>query len=555
MNLGEFIRILAVLTLASLTSACVMQPFWQRLTPADEVPASQPAVSASPAEQPHPTATAPEIEQPVSAPQASESVAVEEPQPVNDLWQRIRQGMSLPHGGHAAIDQERQWYARHADYLQRVTKRARPYLYYITEQVEARGMPLEIALLPVVESAFQPFAYSPGRAAGLWQFIPSTGRHFGLKQNWWYDGRRDIAASTRAALDYLQRLQGEFNGDWLLALAAYNCGERTVARAIRRNEAAGKATDFWSLDLPRETRAYVPKLLAVSQLVSAPSHYHLSLTPIANGPYLTPIETGGQIDLARAADLAGTSVKTLYRLNPGFNRWATDPDGPHRLLVPVDKARQFSQALADLPVSQRVTWIRHDIRQGESLSVIAHHYHTDIRLLRRINHLHGNRIRAGKHLLVPRPGAPAQDYVLSMESRKKALHKAHHQGQRRLLTVRAGDTLWDLARAHHVSTAKLAAWNQIAPADSLHPGQQLVLWSNTRTRKSAPTRPTRAASLPHSQRLTYRVRNGDSLWLIARRFKVSVADLRQWNDLPSHNRLQPGQTLEVRVDITRQYRS
>ncbi len=551
----NLIRILAVTVLASLTSACVMQPFWHKLGPADASPAAQPEVSADPVEPTPPAGTATGDEQGLLAQRAGEDETPGKPEPVTDLWQRIRQGLSLTQSDHPAVRRELQWYARHPDYLQRVTERARPYLYYITEQVEKRGMPLEITLLPVVESAFQPFAYSPGRAAGLWQFIPGTGRHFGLKQNWWYDGRRDIAASTRAALDYLQRLHGEFNGDWLLALAAYNCGERTISRAIRKNEARGAATDFWSLDLPRETRAYVPKLLAVSALVRSPSTYHLSLAPIANTPYLAAIETGGQIDLARAAGLAGISVETLYRLNPGFNRWATDPQGPHRLFVPLENAARFSQALASLPVDGRVTWARHAIRQGESLSVIAHRYHTDIRLLREVNHLKGNNIRAGRHLLVPSPGAPAEDYVLSLEARKAALQQARRQGRRQLITVRAGDTLWDLARAHHVGMGRLAAWNRIAPGDTLRPGQQLVLWTRTARNKTRSADAGHATPLPRSQRLTYRVRHGDSLWLIARRFKVSVAELRRWNDLPDHKHLQPGQRLEVHVDITRQFRS
>ncbi|MDH5591563.1 MAG: transglycosylase SLT domain-containing protein, partial [Gammaproteobacteria bacterium] len=256
------------------------------------------------------------------------------PAPNPDLWQRIRDGFAISQPNlHADTQRQLQWFVNHPDYINRVVERARPYLHYIVDEIERRDMPLEIALLPVVESGFQPFAYSHGRAAGIWQFIPGTGRLYGLKQNWWYDGRRDIIESTRAALDYLQKLHNDFD-DWQLALAAYNCGEGTVGRAIRRNKKAGKGIDFWSLDLPKETSAYVPKLMAVSELIKHPEKYELTLSSIDNSPFLTVVDVGGQIDLALAAKLAEISVDEMYQLNPGFNHWATTPDGPHRLVIP-----------------------------------------------------------------------------------------------------------------------------------------------------------------------------------------------------------------------------
>ncbi|MEE8321243.1 MAG: transglycosylase SLT domain-containing protein, partial [Gammaproteobacteria bacterium] len=297
----------------------------------------------------------------------------------DDLWQKIRQGLSLSRQTEKrSVQGKIAWYARNQDYIDRVAERAAPYLYYIIGEIEKRNMPIELALLPVVESAYQPFAYSPSRASGIWQFISSTGKQYGLKQNWWYDGRRDIIAATDAALNYLQKLHKEFDGNWQHALAAYNSGERNVGRAIRRNRKAGKPIDFWSLRLPRETRGYVPSLLAVAEIVANPAKHNITLKKIPNEPYFTAVNTGSQIDLATAARLAGQSMDDIYTLNPGFNRWATDPKGPHRLLIPIGKAQQFKQDLAQLPVSERITWKQHKIQKGETLGQIADRYHTSV---------------------------------------------------------------------------------------------------------------------------------------------------------------------------------
>jgi membrane-bound lytic murein transglycosylase D len=263
----------------------------------------------------------------------------------DDLFDRLRAGFVLDEVQEPAIDDQLAWLQRNSDYLERVFQRAQRYMYHIVTEVEARGMPLEFALLPVVESAYEPFAYSSGRAAGLWQFIPGTGVRFGLKRDWWYDGRRDVIESTRAALDYLQALHDQFDGDWLLAIAAYNVGELTVQREVDLNRAAGRPVDFWHLKLPAETRAYVPKLLAMKRLMAEPERYGLEFAPIPNEPYFAVIDTDSQIDLKIAARLAGTSFDELVALNPGYNRWATDPDGPHRLLVPIDSADACATSL------------------------------------------------------------------------------------------------------------------------------------------------------------------------------------------------------------------
>ena len=463
----------------------------------------------------------------------------------SDLWEQLRREFQFPKQDNKRIDIQRNWYIRHPAYLQRVSERSKRYGWHIQQQLKQRNMPAEIALLPIVESAFDPFAYSHGRAAGLWQFVPATGKRFGLKQDWWYDGRRDIQDSTAAALDYLQYLNKRFKGDWLLALAAYNSGEGTVSKAQRKNREKGKPVGFWDLDLPKETRAYVPKLIALKQLVEAPAAYGIKLEAVSNRPYFEVVDTGAQIDLAVAADLAGIELDALYRLNPGFNQWATSPDGPHRLLIPVDHADTFRQAIADLPPEKRIQWVRHKVKKGETLSHISRHYHTTVAALKTANDLNNSSIRVGKYLMVPVSSQGQDNYRLSARQRLKRKQNSTRNGHKTQHRVSNGDTFWDLSKQYKVSVRKLAAWNGMAPGDPLRVGQKLVVWVN---------QPTSATLHPGSQArpIHYTVRKGDSLARISSRFKVTVTDLRKWNALRKGRYLQPGQRLKLYVDVTRQ---
>ncbi|NND47613.1 MAG: transglycosylase SLT domain-containing protein, partial [Woeseiaceae bacterium] len=246
-----------------------------------------------------------------------------------DVLARLRQGFTLTYDDNRRTAAELKWFVSHPDYLNRVFTRAQRYLPYIVAELERRGMPLELALLPIVESAYDPFAYSHGRAAGLWQMIPGTAKRFGVKQNWWYDGRRDVVDSTRAALDYLEHLEGLNDGDWLNAIASYNSGEGNVLRAARKNRKANKPVDFWHLKLPRETSMYVPKLLALVEIVADPEKYQLTLPVVPDEQQFMVADIGSQLDLALAAELAGVDIDTVYQYNPGYNRWSTDPSGPH----------------------------------------------------------------------------------------------------------------------------------------------------------------------------------------------------------------------------------
>jgi membrane-bound lytic murein transglycosylase D len=320
-----------------------------------------------------------------------------------DLFERMRAGFALPVVDDPRVRRQLDWYVAHPEYLARTFDRSRRYLHHIVEQLEERGMPRELALLPVVESAFDPFAHSPRHASGLWQFIPSTGRRYGLQQDWWMDGRRDVLEATRAALEHLEDLNREFDGDWLLALAAYNTGPGNVRRAIARNRRAGRPTDFFHLDLFRETRAYVPKLLAIAQLTSEPQRFGVELPAIPDSPYFARVDVGGQIDLGRVADLGGIPLEELRALNPGYKRWATAPDGPHELLVPIPASEQLGEALAALPPSERLRFARHKVRRGDTLIAIARRYGVSLEALREVNRVRGSLIRPGQELLLPLP--------------------------------------------------------------------------------------------------------------------------------------------------------
>jgi membrane-bound lytic murein transglycosylase D len=458
-----------------------------------------------------------------------------------DIWERIGKNLSIPRNLSQPSTQSRlNFYSNKQEFLDRVAERATPYIYYIVEELQRRNMPLDLALLPIVESAYQPFARSRSRASGIWQFIPGTGKRYGLKQNWWYDGRRDIVAATDAALTYLQELHDEFNGDWLLALAAYNAGELNIARAMEKNSKAGKPTDFWSLKLKSETMGYVPSLLAVAEIVSDPAKYNITLQPISNQPYFGIIDTGSQIDLATVAQLSGLSMDEIYTLNPGINKWATDPDGPHYLLIPIDKVETFQQKLAALPVEERARWKTYKVRKGDSIGHIANMYHMDISMLQRVNNLDGKMLHVGNELLIPASMEPLHQYTLSEDVRNVGKLQQSGDGRRLTYTIKSGDTLWDISNNYGVSVTQLCDWNGLSPNSVLRPGKQLVVWS------TAGMVPVVAQFDTHEDQkhISYTVQEGDSLWQIARRYGVSVEQLQQWNSL-SNASLRPGQSLDI----------
>ena len=494
------------------------------------LPAADPA---APVDASGPTEAKALEQQPAPAPGPTQ-VAGLDPAQYGDLFDRIRAGFRLEDASErAAVDQQLRWYASNPDYLQRAFGRADLYLYYIVTELERRGMPLELALLPVVESAFEPYAYSRARASGLWQFIPGTGSKYGLKQDWWYDGRRDIVESTRAALDYLQSLHDEFNGDWLLAIAAYNCGEALVERAVDMNRGAGRPVDFWDLWLPRETKAYVPKLLAMKRLVLDPEAFGLAFSPIPNQPYFARVSTQGQVNLRIAAEIAGISPEDLYELNPAFHRWATDPAGPHFVLVPVEAADVFAENITQLSADQRLGVAHYSVHRGDSLASVALKFHTSVVVLRELNDLPVGGITVGDDLRVPGAMTDLPAKVVLAAARVDGRVR-FRGGRAHVQVVRRGDSLWTIARRTGMNVNTLAVLNGLQPDDPLRAGQRIRLSTDSGGRV-------------HRRHVEYTVREGDTVPLIARLFQCSVPQLLAWNGLSTHSHLRTGQKLRIHL--------
>lgn len=445
------------------------------------------------------------------------------------------------------IEAQLQWYKKHQSYMNRVSDRGNRYLYYITQQIKKRNLPGELALLPIVESAFEPFAYSHGRAAGVWQFIPSTGVMYKMKQDWWYDGRRDIRVSTEGALNFLEDLNRQFNGDWLLGFAAYNSGAGTVRRAIRKNKRRGKPTDFWSLDLPKETRAYVPKLIALAKLLRDAKEHNFTFKPIPNQPYFYVAQTKGQIDLSQVAELSDTPLDEIYKLNPGFNRWATHPNGPHEVLIPFKKQDEFNQAISSLKKQNRVKWTRYKVRSGDNLISIAKKFRTTPKVLQQVNNLRSGMIYQNDQLLIPSAFKGKRAYSHSQSQRLAKLKTNRRPSSKSVkmnYRVKSGDSFWTISRNYKVSVRSLARWNGMAPRDPLKVGQNLVIWGKAGNRSSSGREIIR--------KVRYRVRSGDSLASIASKFRVRLSDVKRWNSSKARSRyLQPGDKLTLFVNVIR----
>ncbi len=467
--------------------------------------------------------------------------------PPPDLLARVRRGLALGKHYNSRIDKEADYFANNPQYVERVFSRAAPYMYYIVGEVEARGLPLELALLPIIESAFQPYAYSRARASGLWQFMAATGSRFQLKQDWWYDGRRDVVAATGAALDYLTYLYDMFDGNWLHAIAAYNCGEGNVQKAIRRNKAAGKRTDFWNLKLPAETKGYVPRLLAMTRIVAEPESYGLAIEGIPDTAYFVKAETGGQISIEVAAELAGVTTEQMYDLNPAYHRWATDPTGPHLLPVPVEAADAFRQSLLLLTPDQRLRVERYEVKTGDTVTNIAARFGTTAQHLREMNELgNANTIAMGAELRVPSAVKSLPEQVRLAAARVDARTPA---GVRAVHVVRRGDTLSAIARRHGMGASNLARINGISTSSTLRVGQRLklnaVAMPVSNTGSGTPTVMSGDTS-GDGHKVTYVVRRGDTLSGIARTLQVSVTALREWNNI-SGSSIRAGQKLVAYV--------
>lgn len=460
------------------------------------------------------------------------------------VWNRVSQGMGFARDHHNdSIQEQIDWFSNNPSYMLQVTDRAAPFIYEIVTEIERRELPLELALLPVVESAYNPTARSSADAVGLWQFMAPTASTFGLKRDWWYDGRNDPIASTSAALDYLERLYAQFDGDWLLALAAYNAGEGTVLRAIERNQRRNRPTDFWSLPLPGETQRHIPRLLGLAHVMADPETHGISLSHIPNQPYLTAIDVGNQIDLTLVANLADLDPDMVFRLNPGYLQWATHPDGPHTIWLPADNRQIFETNFANMAATP-VTWDRYVIKSGDTLSSIARAHNTQISVLQQVNNMSGSRIIAGQNLLIPRAyregeSVQAPNSLLAASNSLPVPTTAYQ--------VRSGDTLWAIATRYRLSVTELAAWNDIQADGTLRVGQSLRL--QPQLTLAANDSMTALSRENIEQPVQYQVRRGDTLAKIAREHKVTVREITEWNGIQSNSIIRPGQALIIRRSL------
>jgi membrane-bound lytic murein transglycosylase D len=469
-------RIIAVLVVA-LLQACASQqalpPETEPQAQADDAAAPLPQAKAAVPQKPKPKVKTPAAAVPPAPPVDAASLppfegpreVVIEPLrgvktidrtagPAEDIWQRIRRGFGMPDLDNALVRRKTAEYAREHDYLQRIFDRSRMYLYHIVEEVEKRGLPTELALLPMVESAFNPMAYSRAHASGLWQFIPGTGKRFDLKQDYWYDGRRDVIDSTSAALDYLTKLH-EMHGDWHLALASYNWGENAVKRAIARNKKARKPTDYASLRMPRETRHYVPKLQALKNIIANPEPYGIDLDPIPNEPYFVAVSELPEIDVALAAELAEMPIQEFVALNPGFSRPLIRSEAA-RIILPADKVGLFHQNLADYDQDALVSWQVYRPKRGETLGTIAKRFQLPIAQLKRVNGIAQRSWHVPKVLVVP----------MDAEAKKEVgdlpiMYAPPVPVVRHVHRVRSGDTLSSIAARYRVRVSDLKAWNRL----------------------------------------------------------------------------------------------
>ncbi len=443
-------------------------------TPAPELPPPDPLAITVP-EPPAPPEPPVIVAQPLAdtafPPNVADSLEALPP-PQDDLWDRIRKGFAMSDLDDPRVAKWEEWYASRPDYVARMVDRSRRYLYYIVVEVQERGMPAEIALLPMIESAFNPNALSTSRASGIWQFIPSTGRLYGMQQSFWFDSRRDVVAGTDGALTYLTKLHTDFD-DWQLALAAYNCGEGNVGRAIAQNQKKGRPTDYSNLNLPNETRDYLPKLQAVKNIVRDPAKYGIVLDDIPDAPYFAIVKTTKRVDVKRAAELAEMSEEEFQFLNPHFNRPVIAGAEEYTILLPIDKAELFAAKL-DLTDQPLVTWQAYRMRNGETLAQVAAKFDLPVETLRAVNGL-GARTKPppGHTLLVPsaRPSNDGNDGLA------QAVFTTVPQGRTFYYKVKRGDTIAQIANRYDVSVADIRRWNGLTQA-SVNAGQSLRITSD-----------------------------------------------------------------------------
>lgn len=442
-----------------------------------------------------------------------------------NLWHYIAARFTLPIPNNPRVQEQLAFYSSHIDYLERVTERAKPYLHMIVADLQGNKLPLELALLPIVESAYRPEAVSSSNAAGIWQFVRSTGEHFGLRRTVWYDGRRDIKASTDAALQYFTRLRTMFNDDWPVVIASYNGGEGTLQNAIAYNQSRGLPTDFWDLtQISKETADYPARLYALVIIFSNPEKYGFHPYPIPNQSVVTEIALNKSVNLNKLASLTGVSHDELFHLNPGFDKLITGPETTN-LLVPKRLASQFTTTALEEAEKSAMNWGRYTLRRGDNFHKLAYRYGCDVDELLKVNRLSSAYARPGETIIVP------------LGRGKKLMASGTDQ----LYTVQSGDSLWGLAHRFDMDLADLKRINGLKPKDPIHPGQKLIVATHHGFQR-ADEKPAKRVAESSGR---YVVQRGDTLWNVAQRFSTTVQHLIASNRLDSSAPLKPGQVLMI----------
>jgi membrane-bound lytic murein transglycosylase D len=481
------------------------------------------------------------VEAPVNQ-QLPETPTVPEEQKFTSVWEHIRSGYGLPDASNSAVDAQIRFYTSNKNYFYKITQQSEPYLYYVVGEMHANKMPLELALLPFIESSYNPTATSASNM-GMWQFGATTARNFGLKQNHWYDGRKDVVASTDAAIRLLKKLYVRFDNDWLLAVAAYNAGDGTIQQAIDKNRRAGKPIDFWSLPLNRTTQGYIPQLIALSKIVANPNVYDFKLYPIADVPYFVKVNVDSQINLADAAQKSFIDATLLKKLNTGFNGWLTDPSEPRDVLVPVDSAATFRLQLDSLPKIANTKWQEHLVKKGDTLDSIAKKYGASAEKIKTINNLKSNNLSLGQRLQIPFSSSPSTEIA----SEPAAINTADtgitkdttnkDTARNNIYIVKSGDNLWSIAKAKNLTVDALAQLNGLNSKSGLQLGQKLVVASKAVNEETK-----------EQKKSSYTIKSGDTLGKIAAQYDVSVKQIMQWNKIKDETSIRPDQELVVLAD-------
>lgn len=478
----------------------------------------------------------------------------------DNLWDVLREEFTLPHyEEHPAVQAKIEWFMNNQDFLLRSATRAAPYLYYISQQVKKRHLPAELVLLPIIESGYNPYSLSTAGASGIWQLMPQTASGLGVRHDMQYDGRRDVIASTRAALNYLAYLQNFFDGNWLYAIAAYNTGEGNVLSAIKRNIRDGVDTNFWSLPVAQQTKDYVPSLLALAVIISHPEKYPIYFPPVRNAPYLGQVDVGTQISLKYAAQLAGLSFKRLSQLNSGY-RNATSSKGQYKLTLPIENVATFTENLSYAKLNQpRFNWIHYKVKSGDTLASIASRYDTTTSAIRQLNHIGKHGLSHGNTILVPTaqiadaddeptlPDSPIKTRKIKAQSSKTDFVTIASRsdiqddepapfdlaGASGNYTLKPGDTIYmvrqsdtvdGIAKRFHINAHALRAANDIDGA-KFKPGKQIII-------------PTHARGVNEELKpgdTIYMVRRGETIEKVAQRFHITSSEIRIANLMPNNS--------------------